>query len=89
VFAALSDAEVRNASVRIACETFTDFAHQRLAPPPPAVEAFFQKFTQIYESHGGLVAAHPQHGKKPWMGPGNLSDGGEMVQKVWNLTGNR
>jgi hypothetical protein len=49
-----------------------------LAPPPPAVEAFFQKFTQIYESHGGLIAAHPQHGKKPWMGPGNLADGGEV-----------
>jgi hypothetical protein len=59
------------------------------APPPPAVEAFFQKFVQIYESHGGVVAAHPQHGKKPWLGPGNLADGGEMVQKVWNQTGNR
>jgi eukaryotic translation initiation factor 2C len=44
--------------------------------PPPAVQAFFQKFVQIYESHGGLVMAHPQHGKTPWMGPGNLADGG-------------
>ncbi|KAH6511572.1 hypothetical protein HBI81_243350 [Parastagonospora nodorum] len=61
----------------------------RGAPPPAAVEAFFQKFIQIYESHGGLVSSHPQHGKKPWMGPGNLADGGEMVQKVWNMTGNR
>ncbi|KAH3910556.1 hypothetical protein HBI56_202860 [Parastagonospora nodorum] len=61
----------------------------RGAPPPAAVETFFQKFTQIYESHGGLISAHPTHGKKPWMGPGNLADGGEMVQKVWNMTGNR
>ncbi|RAR14259.1 Piwi-domain-containing protein [Stemphylium lycopersici] len=61
----------------------------RGSPPPQAVEAFVQKFVQVYESHGGLVAAHPQHGKKPWMGPGNLADGGEMVQKVWNQTGNK
>ncbi|KAF1920317.1 ribonuclease H-like domain-containing protein [Ampelomyces quisqualis] len=56
---------------------------------PQAVQAFFQKFVQIYESHGGMVMAHPQYGKTPWMGPGNLADGGEMVQKVWNQTGNR
>ncbi|KAI4955490.1 hypothetical protein J4E91_001351 [Alternaria rosae] len=61
----------------------------RGSPPPQAIEAFFQKFVQIYEAHGGLVAAHPQHGKKPWMGPGNLADGGEMIQKVWNQTGNK
>ncbi|KAF1843981.1 eukaryotic translation initiation factor 2C 2 [Cucurbitaria berberidis CBS 394.84] len=61
----------------------------RGSPPVQAVEAFAQKFVQIYEGHGGLIVAHPQHGKKPWMGPGNLSDGGEMVQKVWNQTGNR
>ncbi|KAF2031818.1 Piwi-domain-containing protein [Setomelanomma holmii] len=61
----------------------------RGAPPPQAVEGFIQKFVQIYESHGGLVAAHPQHGKKPWMGAGNLADGGEMVAKAWNQTGNR
>lgn len=51
--------------------------HNR-APPPAQVEAFVQKFVQIYESHGGIFAAHPQHGKKPWMGPGNLADGGEL-----------
>ena len=61
----------------------------RGSPPPQAIEAFFQKFVQIYEAHGGLVAAHPQHGKKPWMGPGNLADGGEMIQKVWIQTGNK
>ena len=61
----------------------------RGSPPPQAVEAFIQKFIQIYESHGGVVLAHPQHGKKPWIGPGNLQDGGEMVQKVWNQTGNK
>ncbi|KAI8939451.1 hypothetical protein NX059_003228 [Plenodomus lindquistii] len=61
----------------------------RGSPPAPAVEAFFQKFIQIYGDHGGVIAAHPQHGKKPWMGPGNLSDGGELVQKVWTQTGNK
>lgn len=61
----------------------------RGSPPPQAVEAFVQKFVQIYEAHGGFIAAHPQHGKKPWMGPGNLADGGEMVAKVWNQTGNK
>ncbi|CAN9089423.1 unnamed protein product [Alternaria alternata] len=61
----------------------------RGSPPPQAIEAFFQKFVQIYEAHGGLVASHPQHGKKPWMGPGNLADGGEMIQKVWIQTGNK
>ncbi|KAL1800152.1 hypothetical protein ACET3X_000494 [Alternaria dauci] len=61
----------------------------RGSPPPPAIEAFVQKFVQIYEAHGGLVASHPQHGKKPWMGPGNLADGGEMIQKVWIQTGNK
>ncbi|KAF2129769.1 eukaryotic translation initiation factor 2C 2 [Dothidotthia symphoricarpi CBS 119687] len=61
----------------------------RGSPPQQAVEQFFQKFVQIYESHGGLVMAHPQHGKKPWMGPGNLNDAGEMIQKVWQQTGNR
>lgn len=52
-------------------------AHPR-APPQAAVESFVQKFVQIYESHGGVFAAHPQHGKKPWMGMGNLADGGEL-----------
>jgi eukaryotic translation initiation factor 2C len=46
--------------------------------PQAAVEGFIQKFVQIYEAHGGQILAHPQHGKKPWMGPGNLADGGEM-----------
>jgi len=50
----------------------------RNAPPQQAVEQFIQKFIQIYESHGGVFASHPQHGKKPWMGMGNLADGGEM-----------
>lgn len=61
----------------------------RGAPPPQAVETFIQKFVQIYEAHGGLISAHPQHGKKPWMGPGNLTDGGELVAKAWNQTGNK
>ncbi|KAF3005095.1 hypothetical protein E8E13_009910 [Curvularia kusanoi] len=61
----------------------------RHAPDVAAVRSFAQKFIQIYESHGGVFAAHPTHGKLPWMGPGNLGDGGELVQKVWNQTGNR
>lgn len=50
----------------------------RNSVPQAAVESFVQKFVQIYESHGGVISAHPQYGKKPWMGPGNLSDGGEL-----------
>jgi eukaryotic translation initiation factor 2C len=61
----------------------------RGAPPPDAVKSFVQKFVQIYESHGGIIQAHPQHGKVPYMGPGNLADGGEMVQKFWTQVGNR
>ncbi|UPX19247.1 Protein argonaute [Ascochyta rabiei] len=61
----------------------------RGAPPAQAVEQFTQKFVHIYESHGGKFDAHPEHGKKPWFGQGNLADGGELVQKAWNGTGNR
>lgn len=50
----------------------------RGSPPPTAVESFALKLIQIYEAHGGHILSHPQHGKKPWMGPGNLADGGEM-----------
>jgi eukaryotic translation initiation factor 2C len=61
----------------------------RQAPPIEAVQSFFDKFINIYEGHGGVISPHPQHGKKPWIGPGNLSDGGEMLSKVWNQTGNK
>ncbi|EMD96783.1 hypothetical protein COCC4DRAFT_142403 [Bipolaris maydis ATCC 48331] len=61
----------------------------RGSPPPTAVESFALKLIQIYEAHGGHILSHPQHGKKPWMGPGNLADGGEMVLKAWNQTGNK
>lgn len=50
----------------------------RGSAPQAAVEAFVHKLTQIYEGHGGLISAHPTHGKRPWIGPGNLQDGGEM-----------
>ncbi|KAJ4987318.1 eukaryotic translation initiation factor 2c [Stagonosporopsis vannaccii] len=63
--------------------------NHRHAPPPQAVDQFINKFIQIYESHGGVFAVHPQYGKKPWVGVGNLSDGGELVAKAWNQTGNR
>lgn len=52
--------------------------NDRRAPPAAAVESFIQKFVTIYESHGGKFDAHPQYGKKPWFGQGNLSDGGEL-----------
>lgn len=61
----------------------------RGAPPPPAVNKFIANFIKIFESHGGAIAAHPQHGKTPYIGPVNLADGGEMIQKLWNQTGNR
>jgi eukaryotic translation initiation factor 2C len=56
--------------------------------PQPAVEKFMQMFVHTYEAHGGRIAAHPKHGKKPWMGPGNLADGGELVQKAFTACGN-
>ena len=61
----------------------------RGAPALPEAEKFVQQFIQIYKSHGGIFQPHPQHGLKPWMGPGNLADGGEMVNKAWTATGNR
>jgi eukaryotic translation initiation factor 2C len=60
----------------------------RGACPQPAVEKFMQQFVSIYESHGGKITPHPNHGKKPWMGPGNLADGGELVAKAFNACGN-
>ncbi|KAH6637426.1 Piwi domain-containing protein [Boeremia exigua] len=61
----------------------------RRAPPLPAVQSFVAKFIQIYESHGGVFLSHPTHQKTPWIGQGSPADGGELVQKVWNQTGNR
>jgi eukaryotic translation initiation factor 2C len=61
----------------------------RGAPPQPAVKAFIENLSRIYESHGGVIGAHPKFGKLPgWMGPGNLSEGGELVAKAFNSTGN-
>lgn len=56
----------------------------RRAPPLPAVESFMKKFVQIYESHGGVFDVHPEHGKRPWIGPGNLADGGELSKSSFN-----
>lgn len=61
----------------------------RGAPTKEAVTKFAQEFVRIYTAHGGIVAKHPQHGQAPWIGPGNLADGGEMVAKAFNTTGNR
>lgn len=48
------------------------------APSPGQVTHFVEQFITIYEKHGGIFDAHPAHGKKPWIGPGNLADGGEL-----------
>ncbi|PVH96601.1 Piwi-domain-containing protein [Periconia macrospinosa] len=55
--------------------------------PKDMVAKFFSEFIKIYEGHGGRIMAHPKLGKAPWMGPGALSDGGELVAKAWNATG--
>ena len=61
----------------------------RGAPQPQAIQRFAEEFVRVYESHGGKVMAHPKFGKTPWMGPGNLADGGELVAKAFTQTGNR
>lgn len=61
----------------------------RFAPNPSQVEKFIDDFIRIYEGHGGQILSHPKFGKKPWMGPGNLADGGELVAKAFTATGNR
>ncbi|KAF1977039.1 eukaryotic translation initiation factor 2C 2 [Bimuria novae-zelandiae CBS 107.79] len=61
----------------------------RGAPTPDVATTFAQQFVKIYTAHGGVIASHPTHGQKPWIGPGNLADGGEMVNKAFTATGNR
>lgn len=48
--------------------------------PKEVVEAFAQKFVQIYEGHGGRFS--PKMNKRPHIFPGNLADGGELIAKV-------
>jgi eukaryotic translation initiation factor 2C len=55
----------------------------------PQTEKFVGDLIKIYEAHGGKFEAHPKFGKKPWMGTGHLTDGGELVAKAFNATGNR
>lgn len=61
----------------------------RGSPNPMQATKFAEQFAKIYQSHGGIIAAHPHHGQKPWIGIGNLADGGEMVNKAWTAAGNR
>ncbi|KAJ4348243.1 Protein argonaute [Didymosphaeria variabile] len=61
----------------------------RNAVPPEAAKKFAQEFIKIYTAHGGVIQPHPQHGTTPWIGPGNLADGGEMINKAFQNTGNR
>ncbi|KAF1950228.1 eukaryotic translation initiation factor 2C 2 [Byssothecium circinans] len=61
--------------------------HQR-GVNQPQTNKFIEDFIRIYEAHGGKFDAHPKFGKKPWMGPGSLADGGELVAKAFNNCGN-
>ncbi|KAK7193057.1 hypothetical protein DPSP01_007599 [Paraphaeosphaeria sporulosa] len=61
----------------------------RGAATPDVAKRFAAEFVKIYTAHGGIVASHPTHGTTPWIGPGNLADGGEMVNKAYQATGNR
>lgn len=61
----------------------------RGAVPPDVAKKFASEFVKIYTAHGGVISSHPTHGTMPWIGPGNLADGGEMVNKAFQQTGNR
>ncbi|KAJ4291053.1 Protein argonaute [Kalmusia sp. IMI 367209] len=61
----------------------------RNAVSPTAAENFAQSFIKIYKAHGGKIISHPKLGEKPWIGPGSLADGGEMINKAFLATGNR
>jgi eukaryotic translation initiation factor 2C len=52
---------------------------------PNVVRQFMERFVSIYEGHGGVF---DQASRRPVIVEGNLSDGGEMMTKVWNETGN-
>lgn len=61
----------------------------RGCPPEPAVRQFFETFAKVYQIHGGAISKSEQRvNMQPWIGPGNLADGGELVQKAWSQTGN-
>ncbi|KAF2278534.1 Piwi-domain-containing protein [Westerdykella ornata] len=55
-------------------------------------QAFVNNFIRIYEGHGGRFntsnAAPGRQPKQPFISPGNLADGGELVAKAFNSTGN-
>ncbi|CAI6339047.1 unnamed protein product [Periconia digitata] len=53
------------------------------------VGKFFSEFIKTYEGHGGRFAVHPKYGKLPWFGQGSLADGGALVEKAYNATGNQ
>jgi eukaryotic translation initiation factor 2C len=58
----------------------------RGAPSKEQTMAFVDKFIKVYEGHGGKFS--PKWAKRPFLAQGNLADGGEMVAKVYNQTGN-
>ncbi|KAF2815524.1 Piwi-domain-containing protein [Mytilinidion resinicola] len=54
--------------------------------PPDAAKKFAQLLITTYKGHGGKFG---QGGEDPWIGPGNLAQGGEMINSVWQATGNK
>lgn len=58
----------------------------RFAVSKEATQAFVDNLIKIYEGHGGKFST--KWGKKPYICPGNLADGGELVAKAYNNTGN-
>lgn len=58
----------------------------RVSMSKEQVTAFVNNFIRIYESHGGKFS--PKHKKQPFICQGNLADGGELVAKAFNQTGN-
>jgi eukaryotic translation initiation factor 2C len=50
------------------------------------VQAFINNFIRIYEGHGGKFS--DKFRKQPYLCQGNLADGGELVAKAFNQTGN-
>ncbi|OCK86160.1 Piwi-domain-containing protein [Lepidopterella palustris CBS 459.81] len=49
-------------------------------------QKFVEEFVKTYQGHGGKFHAD---GKQPYIGLGNLAQGGEMVSKIWSDTGNK
>jgi eukaryotic translation initiation factor 2C len=58
----------------------------RFAVSKEATQAFVTSLIKIYEGHGGKFST--KWNKLPFITPGNLADGGELIAKAYNATGN-